>query len=136
MIWVVVLALVIVSIGKSVQALWVSTHVTRHFFSFHNLLLLCLIYTTVLVAFGLSYIVLEEMGLPVLEEDGKDLDVHSFQIVEICMYFSAITLLSVGYGDIIPIGIGRWIAIVEALVGYTMPAAFVVHSVMENEKTS
>jgi potassium channel LctB len=69
-----------------------------------------------------------------LEEDGKELDVHSFQIVEVCMYFSAITLLSVGYGDITPIGVGRWIAIVEALVGYTMPAAFVVHTVMENEK--
>ncbi len=134
MLWIVVLFLVIVGIGKSVQILWLSTRVTRRFFSFHNLSLLCLIYTTVLVAFGLSYVVLEEMGLPVLEEDGKELDVHSFQIVEVCMYFSAITLLSVGYGDITPIGVGRWIAIVEALVGYTMPAAFVVHTVMENEK--
>jgi potassium channel LctB len=134
MLWIVVLFLVIVGIGKSVQILWLSTRVTRRFFSFHNLSLLCLIYTTVLVAFGLSYVVLEEMGFPVLEEDGKELDVHSFQIVEVCMYFSAITLLSVGYGDITPIGVGRWIAIVEALVGYTMPAAFVVHTVMENEK--
>ncbi|GAA3331597.1 hypothetical protein GCM10020331_088830 [Ectobacillus funiculus] len=77
---------------------------------------------------------LEEVGLPVLEEDGKILDVHSFQMVEVCMYFSAITLLSVGYGDITPVGIGRWIAIIEALVGYTMPAAFVARTFMEHEK--
>jgi potassium channel LctB len=50
------------------------------------------------------------------------------------MYFSAITLLSVGYGDITPVGIGRWIAIIEALVGYTMPAAFVARTFMEHEK--
>jgi potassium channel LctB len=134
MVWIVVLTIASIAVVRSMRTLWVSAHETRRFFSFHNLLLLFLIYTTVLIAFGLSYLVLEEMGLPVLEEDGKDVDVHSFQMIEICMYFSAITLLSVGYGDITPNGIGRWIAIVEALVGYTMPAAFVVRTVMENEK--
>jgi potassium channel LctB len=51
------------------------------------------------------------------------------------MYFSAITLLSVGYGDITPIGIGRWLAVVEALLGYTMPMAFVVKTVINFEKS-
>ena len=86
------------------------------FFSLYNLATLFLIYTTVLIAFGLSYVVLEEMGFAVLKEDGESLNAHSFQLVEICLYFSAVTLLSVGYGDISPIGIGRWIAIGEALI--------------------
>ena len=86
------------------------------FFSLYNLATLFLIYTTVLIAFGLSYVVLEEMGFAVLKEDGESLNAHSFQLVEICLYFSAVTLLSVGYGDISPIGIGRWIAIGEALM--------------------
>ncbi len=93
-----------------------------------------LIYTTVLIAFGLSYVVLEEMGFAVLKEDGESLNAHSFQLVEVCLYFSAVTLLSVGYGDISPIGIGRWIAIAEALIGYTLPFAFVMRSVIDNEK--
>ena len=103
-------------------------------FSLYNLATLFLIYTTVLIAFGLSYVVLEEMGFAVLKEDGESLNAHSFQLVEICLYFSAITLLSVGYGDISPIGIGRWIAIGEALIGYTLPFAFVMRSVIDNEK--
>ncbi|UOY91824.1 potassium channel family protein [Ectobacillus sp. JY-23] len=119
---------------KSMRVLFMTTRQSGRFFSVNNLLLLCSIYTTVLIAFGIGYLVLEEMGLPVLEEDGRSLDVHSFEMIEVCMYFSAITLLSVGYGDITPIGIGRWLAIVEALVGYTMPAAFLVHTVIEHEK--
>ena len=70
----------------------------------------------------------------VLKEDGESLNAHSFQLVEVCLYFSAVTLLSVGYGDISPIGIGRWIAIAEALIGYTLPFAFVMRSVIDNEK--
>lgn len=104
------------------------------FFSLYNLATLFLIYTTVLIAFGLSYVVLEEMGFAVLKEEGESLNAHSFQLVEICLYFSAVTLLSVGYGDISPIGIGRWIAIGEALIGYTLPFAFVMRSVIDNEK--
>ncbi|MDG4658544.1 potassium channel family protein [Ectobacillus antri] len=119
---------------KSMRVLFMTTRQSGRFFSASNLLLLCSIYTTILIAFGIGYLVLEEMGLPVLEEDGRSLDVHSFEMIEVCMYFSAITLLSVGYGDITPIGIGRWLAIVEALVGYTMPAAFLVHTVIEHEK--
>lgn len=132
--WFALLIVSLIAIIFSMKSLWVSMRIDRHFFSVHNLFLLCLIYTTVLVAFGISYLVLEEVGLSVLEEDGKVLDAHSFQMVEVCMYFSAITLLSVGYGDITPVGIGRWIAIVEALVGYTMPAAFVARTFMEHEK--
>ncbi len=56
------------------------------------------------------------------------------QYVETSLYFSAVTLLSVGYGDIVPIGIGRWIAMVEALLGYALPAAFVVRTVMDVER--
>lgn len=132
--WFALLTVSLIAIIFSMKSLWVSMRIDRHFFSVHNLFLLCLIYTTVLVAFGISYLVLEEVGLSVLEEDGKVLDVHSFQMVEVCMYFSAITLLSVGYGDITPVGIGRWIAIVEALVGYTMPAAFVARTFIGHER--
>lgn len=134
MLWGVILLLAALAVFRSVQILWNSAGETNQFFSFYNLVSLFLIYTTVMIAFALSYVVLEESGFNVLREEGKILTVHSFQLVEVCLYFSAVTLLSVGYGDVTPIGIGRWIAIVEALMGYTMPFAFVVRTVMEKEK--
>ena len=134
MLWVMILLIAAIAVLRSIQLLWSSAGESNRFFSLYNLISLFLIYTTVLIAFALSYVVLEESGFSVLKEDGKLLMNHSFALVEICLYFSAITLLSVGYGDVTPIGIGRWIAIVEALIGYTMPFAFVVRTVIENEK--
>ncbi|MDM5186991.1 potassium channel family protein [Bacillus sp. DX4.1] len=134
MLWGLILLIAAIAVLRSIQLLWNSAVESKRFFSFYNLASLFLIYTTVLIAFGLSYVVLEETGLAVLREDGAELTVRSFHLVEVCLYFSAVTLLSVGYGDVTPIGIGRWIAIVEALIGYTLPFAFVVRTVMENEK--
>jgi potassium channel LctB len=42
-------------------------------------------------------------------------------------------LFSVGYGDIAPIGIGRVIAMIEALIGYTIPAAFVAKAFIDKD---
>lgn len=41
-------------------------------------------------------------------------------------YFSAITYLTVGYGDLCPLGIGRWIAGIEGFVGVFLMAYFTV----------
>lgn len=134
MLWGVILLIAAIAVLRSIQILWSSYSDSKRFFSLYNLTSLFLIYTTVLIAFGLSYVVLEEIGFAALKEDGEGLNVHSFQLVEVCLYFSAVTLLSVGYGDVTPVGIGRWIAIVEALIGYTLPFAFVVRTVIDNEK--
>lgn len=101
MLWGFILLIAAITILRSVQLLWSSYSNSNRFFSLYNLATLFLIYTTVLIAFGLSYVVLEEMGFAVLKEDGDRLSAHSFQLVEICLYFSAVTLLSVGYGDIV-----------------------------------
>jgi len=134
MLMVLVFSVIAVGIGKSLQHLWRILMSKRYFFSFSNLLLLISVYGTVLLGFGLLYVSLECMNVPILHEHGLPLSTNSFHLVEVCLYFSTITLLSVGYGDIIPIGIGRWIAMIEALLGYVMPAAFIFHSIIENEK--
>ena len=134
MLWGMILLIAVIAVLRSVQLLWSSYSESKRFFSLYNLTSLFLIYTTVLIAFGLSYVVLEESGFSILREDGERLNGHSFQLVEVCLYFSAVTLLSVGYGDVTPVGIGRWVAIVEALIGYTLPFAFVVRTVIDNEK--
>lgn len=41
------------------------------------------------------------------------------------IYFSAITTFTIGYGDIIPLGWCRWIAVIEGFCGYLAPTLYV-----------
>lgn len=89
---------------------------------------LLVIYLIVLVGFGMIYFILS-LQQEVLREavqsgsqgiTGKMLD---------SIYFSGVTLLTIGYGDIAPFGIARAIALVQALLGYVLPTAFVLRIV-------
>ena|SRR5690554_4474859 len=94
--------------------------------SLKSFAVLLVAYATVMTAFGILYLSLELLGFQVLVEEVTAVHTSFFHLLEDVMYFSAVTLLTVGYGDITPQGIGRWIAMVEALIGYLLPAAFVV----------
>lgn len=74
------------------------------------------------------------MGYPVLKMEWSQFNFFTF--IEACIYFSSSTILSVGYGDIVPVGLGRWIATFEALIGYLLPIAFVLTSVIQHNKMS
>lgn len=87
-----------------------------------------------MIGFGLIYILLELKGYPVFIDETMGMEDSLVNRLETGFYFSAVTLFSVGYGDIAPIGIGRIIAVVEALIGYTIPAAFVFRAVYEMEQ--
>ncbi|MEE6452441.1 potassium channel family protein [Gottfriedia acidiceleris] len=103
-----------------------TTKVNKSLISINNYILLFLIYGTVLIGFSAVYFILERGPHPILIEHSIPIQGTNYHIMGLCLYFSAITLLSVGYGDIVPVGIGRWVAMIEALIGYTMPAAFVL----------
>ncbi|PGL70440.1 potassium channel family protein [Bacillus sp. AFS055030] len=103
-----------------------TTKVNKSLISINNYILLFLIYGTVLIGFSAVYFILDRGPHPILIEHSIPIEGTNYHIMGLCLYFSAITLLSVGYGDIVPVGIGRWVAMVEALIGYTMPAAFVL----------
>ncbi|MDX8367247.1 ion channel [Cytobacillus sp. IB215665] len=118
----------------SVRTIWSLKRKAHQLVSFENLFALVTIYITVLIGFGLIYTILEENGYSILKEDGQHIIGDFLTKLQTSMYFSAITLLSVGYGDITPVGAGRWIAIAEALLGYTIPAAFVVKTVIQVDK--
>ena len=40
------------------------------------------------------------------------------------LYFSGVTLLSVGYGDLVPVGVTRIFSLIEASLGLLLPSAF------------
>lgn len=133
MLFFLIVTFIFLGIGRSIYYLWKTVVSKSSFFSLSNLALLITVYVTILLGFGLLYIVFESTGFNILHEHGEPLGPPSLHLIEVCLYFSTITLLSVGYGDIIPIEMGRWIAMIEALIGYVMPAAFIFHSILEKE---
>ena len=92
---------------------------------------LLFIYSTVFIGFGIIYFSLTQTGQFILLEGGKAVGPGFFKTITACLYFSGITLFSIGYGDIYPVGAGRIVAIAEGLIGYTIPAAFVVRTFVD-----
>ena len=41
-------------------------------------------------------------------------------------YFSGVTMMTIGYGDIVPLGIARYLAIIESVLGITVWSVYVV----------
>jgi potassium channel LctB len=122
--------LVSVCIFMSLRNLFLPYRIKGKLVSLENFLYLGAIYVTILIGFGLIYLLFSLNGEPLLKETGLVKGNNSF---ETSFYFSAMTLFSVGNGDVIPQGLGRMIAVFEALIGYTLPAAFVARVVFDRE---
>src|SRR5699024_5425905 len=86
------------------------------------------------IGFGLIYFLLSFYQV-ILVEIGEIKQYSIKETLYRSFYFSGVTMLTIGYGDIIPIGIGRFIAVTQALIGYLLPTTFVlklVHLNLEN----
>lgn len=88
-----------------------------------------------MIGFGLIYTLLQLNGVQVYNESQQIYasSLHFLDELQTGIYFSGITLFSVGFGDLTPIGLGRLIVVIEALIGYTIPAAFVARAVLDLE---
>lgn len=89
------------------------------------------LYATILIGFALIYLLFELQNHSVILDNGKRVEGDFFQQLQTSFYFSAMTMFSVGYGDISPIGMGRMIATIQAFIGYALPVAFVIRTVSE-----
>ncbi|MDM5197573.1 potassium channel family protein [Fictibacillus enclensis] len=122
---------------KSLQSLFSHPVMKYQLMSLNHLLVLITVYMTIILGFGLMYTSLLLMDIHVLEKDGLVIGhQHFFHVIDDAMYFSSMTMLSVGYGDLTPMGFGRWLSILEALIGYLLPAAFVLNSVIDRNPPS
>lgn len=85
------------------------------------------IYLIFIIGFGLIYFVLSYTQEILIVNEVRTAQLNS-KLTHLFMsfYFSGVTLLTIGYGDIIPVGIGRFIAIIQALIGYILPTTFVL----------
>jgi len=130
---VIILILMITSIIQFVLFNQNVRHTTRFrsSISFEVFYSLILIYCIVIIGFGMIYFILSFQQITLIENvsrNGSTLINHLFT----CFYFSGVTLLTIGYGDITPVGIGRLIAIIQALIGFILPTAFVLKLVYLN----
>ncbi|UFU00153.1 ion channel [Radiobacillus kanasensis] len=95
----------------------------KGYFSMEIFYTLAVVYLSVLVSFAIMYFALSFNGV-ILVEGGSLREIGVLESLAHSLYFSGVTLLTVGYGDITPIGFGRVLALLEALIGYILPAAF------------
>ena len=128
------LTIIIISIANSIRLLFSSQQISEKKVSLLNFLYFAAIYATVMIGFGLIYIILEMQGYPVLDDGENRIEADFISRLQTSLEVSAVTFLSGGYGESAPIGIGRFIAVSEALIGYTIPAAFVARTVLDIEK--
>lgn len=77
---------------------------------------------SIMIAFALLYYALsfENPMLRVSSPSGKPVE-HTFLNY---LYYSGVTILSVGYGDYIPTGHIRFFALLEAAIGLLLPTAY------------
>lgn len=94
---------------------------------------LVIIFVIVIIGFGLIYFILSFQGI-ILVEHGELRQVSIAGSIIHSLYFSGVTMLTIGYGDITPIGIGRLIAVIQALIGYILPTAFVLRLVQRGQR--
>ncbi|WP_338470577.1 ion channel [Niallia sp. XMNu-256] len=134
MLYITIFAFTLYCIVMSIRTIFIPNAIKGKLVSVENFLYLAFVYITILIGFGLIYILLETKGYEVMVEAYPLPTESFFERLETYIYFSAVTLFSVGYGDIAPIGVGRMIAMIEALIGYTIPAAFVAKAFIENER--
>jgi potassium channel LctB len=115
----------------SLRTLFIPNTIRGKFVSVENFLYLGTVYLTIIIGFGLIYLLFNLIGEPLLKEVNIQ---PKSNIFETSFYFSAMTLFSVGHGDVVPQGMGRIIAVIEALIGYTLPAAFVARVMLNWDK--
>ncbi len=118
----------------SLRTLFVPYRLKEKWVSFENFMYLFFVYITIMIGFGLIYTLFQLNGMRVYN-DGQLLagPLNFFDTLLTGVYFSGVTLFSVGFGDLIPVGAGRVIVVIEALIGYTIPAAFVARAVLDME---
>jgi potassium channel LctB len=93
-----------------------------------TLIYLGFLYSNVILTFSAIYMLLHIFNLGMLRDHYASIQHHAtlWDGLTRSLYFSAITLFSVGYGDITPFGWARAVSIIEAMIGYLLPAVLVV----------
>lgn len=74
------------------------------------------------LGFACLYYILSfnEVVLRINDPTGEPADVTFLE----SLYFSGVTILSVGYGDLVPVGSARFFSLIQASIGLLLPTAY------------
>ncbi|MBS4179109.1 potassium channel family protein [Lederbergia citrea] len=131
--WYIIFFAIVVCIFMALKNLFFPERFNYKQVSFENFVFLAFTYAVIVIGFGLLFLMFEIRGWHLIIDSGAIMSGSWNHQLGTALYLSAITLFSVGYGDVVPIGIGRLLVMIEALIGYTIPAAFVVRTFIDYE---
>lgn len=106
-----------------VKFYWFIKHKRYTLTEFSQAMFLRLFFTLfiVFIEFSLIYYGLFLNGHVVVQDTVNNRTISHFGDY---LYFSGVTLLSVGYGDLVPVGVTRIFSLIEASLGLLLPSAF------------
>lgn len=96
-------------------------------FSVPHFIALMIVYLIFIFGFTIVYLGFERLGFTAVSisyDTQNNEPLAALQHIGQVTYFSMMTMLTVGYGDVIPLGFGKALAGLQALIGYLLPAAF------------
>ncbi|MBW8351470.1 potassium channel family protein [Bacillus sp. IITD106] len=131
--WYMIFFAVIICLLMALRILFIPDRFKFKQVSFENFVFLGCTYAVIMIGFGLLFLLLELKGMPIIVDTIATQEKEWNERLVTSLYLSAVTLFSVGFGDVVPVGVGRLLVMLEALLGYTIPAAFVVRSFIEHE---
>jgi potassium channel LctB len=108
-------------------------------FSWQHFTILLMVYFILILGFSILYLGLSLLGYPSIASHGEQyINSNGFYYIGNIIYFSSVTMLTIGYGDMTPLGLAKVFVVIQALLGYLLPAAFLVSgiaSTMEKKDT-
>ncbi|RDI40938.1 ion channel [Falsibacillus pallidus] len=94
----------------------------KSYFSTPLFLKLFFVLSMILVGFAAIYYLLSLEGVILVQSLSSRKPIEP-TIINV-LYFSGETLISVGYGDMLPVGVTRLFAVIESMIGLLLPTAY------------
>ncbi|MBR7553955.1 ion channel [Allobacillus sp. GCM10007491] len=82
------------------------------------------------VAFALLYYAIGLQGTSLMKNSTNEPVETTFWNT---LYYSGVTMLSVGYGDYVPVGISRFFSLIQASLGFLLPTAYFLTALGQKE---
>ncbi|WP_411843429.1 ion channel [Salinicoccus sp. HZC-1] len=107
-----------------------------HKFSLHWPLYLYIftVMTSLLMIFAVIYFIIS-FDSPILMDSNKGKIVQNHDFAEM-IYYSGVTLLSIGYGDLNPLGPIRYISLFEAFLGIITPTIIFIKEITKSNSAN
>ncbi|KKB38007.1 potassium channel family protein [Bacillus thermotolerans] len=122
----------LIFIGANVYYFFNNQSYKKSSFNHALFLKLFLVLTSTAFGFAVIYYVLslENVILRVSSPEGPPAN-DSFLTL---LYYSGVNILSIGYGDYVPVGSARFFSLIEAAIGLLLPTAYFMQSMNSSNK--